>query len=73
MLTGDKNNPKYNSSGYYDPTAYAAIRGIVKEESDAEMRVSLLIRILKFIIREFDFELVERIELRDRKTGRYFR
>ena len=36
-------------------------------------KVNTLIKVLKFIIAESGFELVARIELRDRKTGRFFR
>jgi len=72
-ITGNKNNPRYNSSGYKDPTAFHALEGISKEDAELEKRLCLTVRILKFIIREHGFELVNRIELRDQKTGRLFR
>lgn len=44
---------------------------LVVEALDA--KVNTLIKVLKFIIAESGFELAARIELRDRKTGRFFR
>ena len=38
-----------------------------------DAKVNTLIKVLKFIIAESGFELAARIELRDRKTGRFFR
>ena len=66
--------PWENGEGYYDPTAYAAIQNITQEEREAlDAKVNLLIKVLKFIIAESGFELLARIELRDKKTGRCFR
>lgn len=69
MLQGDKNNPFYNSEGYPIPAAHA----VIKEENELERKVSFLIKVLKFIVRESGFELVSRIEVRDVKSGRLFR
>lgn len=66
-------NPKCNSEGYYDPTAYYGLRPIIKEESALEREVNALIKVLKYIISKSGFELVSRIELRDKKTGRVFK
>ena len=65
--------PLYNASGCADPTAYEALKPIIKEETQLENKVSFLVKTLKFIIRESGFELVSRIELKDRKTGRMFK
>lgn len=64
------NYPKRNSEGYYDPTAYESI---VHEENALDGRVSDLVKVLKFIIRNCGFELVSRIEIKDVKTGRVFK
>ena len=72
MLQGDKNKPYYNASGYPDPTASKAIKS-VKNEDALENTVGFLIKILKYIIRESGFELVNRIELRDKQSGRCFK
>lgn len=67
------NYPKRNSEGYYDPTAYEGVKSIVREENALDGRVSDLVRVLKFIIRNCGFELVSRIEIKDVKTGRVFK
>ncbi len=66
-------NSFYNSEGYPDPTAYYGTKEIIKEETEAEKRAGELIRVLKFIIRSCGFELIERIAIKDKKTGREFR
>lgn len=67
------NNPKYNSEGYADPTAYYGTKEIIREESETEKRAYDLIKVLKFIIRSCGFELIERVKIKDAKTGREFR
>lgn len=66
-------NPFYNQSGYPDPTAYKALKPIIDADNTLENKVNFLIKVLKFIIRESGFELQNRIEIRDSKTGRTFR
>ena len=61
--------PWENSSGCKDPTAYAASKPIAEEEQ----RVTELIKVLKIIIRWAGFELINRIELRERRSGRTYR
>lgn len=66
--------PWENAEGYADPTAYNAIKKVSAEGHEAlDAKVNTLIKVLKFIIAESGFELTARIELRDRKTGRFFR
>lgn len=67
------NNPKYNSEGYADPTAYYGTKEIIREESETEKRACDLIKVLKFIIRSCGFELIERVKIKDTKTGKEFR
>lgn len=67
------NNPKYNSEGYADPTAYYGTKEIIREESETEKRPYDLIKVLKFIIRSCGFELIERVKIKDTKTGREFK
>lgn len=67
------NNPKYNSEGYADPTAYYGTKEIIREESETEKRAYDLIKVLKFIIRPCGFELIERVKIKDTKTGREFK
>lgn len=56
-----------------DPTAYHALKPIMQEDAALEGKVNFLIKVLKFIIAESGFELLARIELKDKKTGRCFR
>ena len=67
------NNPRRNSEGYSDPTAHLGLKSIIEEENALERDVNTLIKVLKYIIRNSGFELVSRIEIRDKKTGRVFR
>lgn len=59
----------YNAEGYPDPTAYHAIRNI-EQESD---QVSVLIYIIKQILRLSGFELIRRIEIRSTSSGREYK
>lgn len=69
----DNKNPFLNASGCPDPTAYHALRPIIHEEAELDSKVNFLIKVLKYVIAESGFELLARIELRDKKTGRCFR
>jgi len=62
-------NPYFNQSGCADPTAYHALKNL----SDEEKKVNFLIKVLKYIIRESGFELLNRIELQNTKTGRIYK
>ena len=67
-----------NQEGYKDPTAVVAIGAVIREQNEAEWyesekRAYDLIKVLKYIIRSTDFELIERIQLKDTKTGREYR
>lgn len=66
-------NPRKNSEGYSDPTAYEGLRPIIAEENALNKEVSTLISVLKFIIDKSGFELINRIEIKDKKTGRVFK
>lgn len=62
-----------NSEGYADPTAYGALKPIMQADAALEGKVNFLIKVLKFIANEAGFDVVNRIELRDRNTGRCFK
>ena len=66
-------NPKKNSEGYPDPTAYEGLRPLIEEENALERRVNQLIKTLKYITGLAGFELISRIEIKDKETGRIFR
>lgn len=66
-------NPKLNSEGYYDPTAYEGMKSVIQADNALMRDVNSLIHVLKYIIDKSGFELVSRIEIRHKKTGRIFR
>lgn len=45
----------------------------ITEESETDKRAYDLVKVLKFIIRSCGFELTERIQLKDTKTGREYK
>lgn len=66
-------NPKFNSEGYYDPTAYEGLKPIIKEEAAQQKRVSELVQVVKYIIDKAGFEMLNRVALKDKKTGKEYR
>ena len=62
-----------NAEGYTDPTAHDAISKVVREENERQRRVSIVIGILKNAADLAGFDLVNRVVLKDRKTGREYR
>lgn len=68
----DKSNPKFNSEGYYDPTAYEGLKPIIKEEAAQQKRVSELVQVLKYIIDKAGFDVVNRIALKDKESGKEY-
>ena len=67
-----QHNPKSNNTnaaGYLDPTASAAIENVTAEEKS----LNLLIYVLKYIIDRSGFELVGRIVLKNKESGRVYR
>ena len=70
-----------NQEGYADPTAAIAVSRVIKEQKkqfeyelqETEKRAHNLIKVLKYIIKTAGFELVERIQVKDIKTGRVYR
>lgn len=62
-----------NIEGYADPTAVIAVGQVNREQCEADKRVYDLVKVLKYIIRTAGFELTERVQLRDIRTGREYR
>ena len=65
--------PWENAEGYHDPTAYHGTKNIIREDEEQQRRLNNLIFVLKYIIRLAGFELLNRIELKDKRNGREFR
>lgn len=61
--------PWENKSGCKDPTAFQATKNI----SEEEQRVAELVWVIKAIARWAGFEIINRIEFRDRASGRIHR
>lgn len=65
-----------NGEGYYDPTPGKAIDKIdkkTKRRSKARDKVVTdVIDSIKSILNVFDLELIERVKLRDKKTGKEY-
>lgn len=68
-----RNNPYFNQSGCADPTAYDALKPIIKEEKELEKKVRNLMTVLKLIVDWAGFEFVGRIQLKHKKTGKEFK
>lgn len=66
-------NPYLNAEGYADPTAYYGMKDVIKEEAELDRRAYDLVKVLKFIIRTAGFELIERVQIRDLKSGREYK
>jgi len=64
---------KRNASGANDPTAYAALNLIVARDSEVERQVHKLIAVTKNIVDLAGFELIGRIEIRHKESGREFK
>ena len=60
--------PWQNSEGYSDPPAYEGLK-----DEEQQRRLNNLIFVLKYIIRLAGFELLNRIELEDKRNGREFK
>ena len=63
MISEKKNNEYYN-----DLTAYEAIRNIESEE-----RAIKLLAVLRYIIKNCNFELVGHIHIKDKKTNKVYK
>ena len=66
-------NPRHNTSGCVDPTAYEALKPMIQEDAALEKKVHNLVNTVKFIIDWAGFEMIGRIQIKDKKSGREFR
>lgn len=65
-----KNNIAYNGSGYYDPTAYKALKNI---REDKDYKAKKVIKTIQNVCHLAGFEIVGRVKLRDVDTGEVFK
>ena len=59
-------NPKFNNSGYYDPTAWQSLR----RDAEREKKVYDLLKAIKLMASASGFEITNRIIIQDKKTGK---
>lgn len=67
-----KKDPHFNGSGYYDPTAFKAISS-VDRDAKTEAAVKKLLATIFYICDLAGFHLENRLELKDKKTGKIWR
>ena len=60
---------RYNASGYKDLTAHDAIKAVSKREQ----QVHQYIKTVKVLAESFEFEIVGRVEVRDKRSGVVYR
>jgi len=70
---GNRDNPRNNSEGYADPTAYEGTKNIIKEENLQQKRITELMYVLRYITDKAGFEIKNRITFVDKKTGKEYR
>lgn len=72
-----ENNLGRNAEHYADPTPCAAFRSIQKDERQKEaaklLQISLLVPLLRQVAEWAGFEIIGRIPLRDKVTGKEYR
>lgn len=69
-------NPRLNNSGCPDPTAYEAMKNIQAEEkmlNHVDDTAHILVTTIKNVLDLAGFELVERIQIRHKRSGKIFR
>ena len=64
--------PWENSEGYPDPTAYDALKVLDEQQTRDRQRISAVIHIVRCVLDLAGFQLVGRIELQDKRTGRVY-
>lgn len=73
---GNNGKPWLNDSGCPDPTAYEAMKHIQNEEkrlNHVDSNAHMVVTTIKNILDLAGFELVERIQIRHKKTGKIYR
>jgi len=66
-------NPMFNASGCKDPTAYEAVKQVSGEENELNHMVHKLISLVKDLVDFSGFEVVGRIHIKHKRTGKEFR
>jgi hypothetical protein len=73
LNSGKDNELLRNASGYVDPTAYQAIKKVDAELDEESWRFHGLLDIIFDIMELSDFELIGRITVKDKRTGKVWK
>ena len=66
-------DPRRNAEGYLDVTAYLGTKNVIHDENEAERKNKDLIHTFRPLADIAGFEIVGRITIKHKKTGRIFR
>lgn len=78
-MKADNKNPRRNESGCLDLTAYEAIKKVDgkknKKHSNNERNEEVFeaIKLVKNMLRKFDLVVINRIEIKDKRTNKVYR
>lgn len=72
-MSDENRIPLRNPEGYMDLTTHDALTNVMRKTEEADLRCNRLIKSIKTVIDLADFDLVARIEVKDRRTGRTYR
>lgn len=64
---------KRNSEGYNDPTAYEGLKPIFHEENELDHKVHNLIKVIQSIVHMAGFEVIGRIQIKHKQSGKEYR
>ena len=74
MLLGNNGKPWLNESGCPDPTAYAAMKNVQKEQNQLiDDKAHKVVTTIRNILDLSGFELVGRIQIRHKKSGKIYK
>lgn len=65
--------PWQNGSGCSDFTAYEAIKNVTAEEQKTERAARMVVTTIKNVLELAGFELVGRIQIKHKKSGKVFK
>ena len=65
--------PWENSECYPDPTAYDALKVLDEQQARDRQRISAVIHTVRCVLDLAGFEMVGRIVIQDKRTGRVYR
>ncbi len=72
-MKAENNNIRKNGSGYVDTTACEAIKSATKHAKGRNEEIYQAITLVKNLLNTFGLEAVNRIHIKDRKTGKIYK